>query len=214
MTLCLFPAEDLHRASLWPAATMAEFWTRTLGLVRPAQSDDVPIPVACNTSVPTVVVSPTVITGDSPNDAENFSRLDVDDGQETLPACQVRLRFRTLPILIFHVHASSSHDMSAGWQPLCFLTLEFRSDCGLWWHVYHEFPPGLRNQTAGSTDLVFSCQTMFGVAALRHALQAVRDKQYNPTRWSGWEFSETVLQMCCPSISQQLLQPPIAETLD
>lgn len=105
----------------------------------------------------------------------------LNTGRSRLEDSQIRLRYSTFPVLIFHIQAlrvsrepsatelpspaskpSKSHKE---WKTLGFLSLEFRSDCGLWWHLYHEYPPGLY-QASGegeSHDTVSRVQQKFYV---------------------------------------------------
>lgn len=160
------------------------------------------------------------------------------------------------------------------WDTIGFLSLEFRSDCGLWWHLYHDQPPGLLQATEkgtrrfgcpilfysglgynivlehfsnpifflfsvhvflyflvifslfssfpgrslfvlflGGTDVVVSAQTSFPLETLRDCLGELRHRTYHATRWAGWEFTETILNQCCPNVAHHVLDLPISETL-
>lgn len=195
VTLCLFPAEDKHRMSLRPAAQVSAFVARALDLVRPPNS---PAPIASGQAT------------DAPSKEEETAN--------SLDDLQIRMRYMTLPILVFHIQSAglpscqSSRETSDGWDTVGYLSLEFRSDCGLWWHLYNEYPPGLsREVQTGGTDIVVSSVSSFPVSALQECLMDLREKEYHPTKWSGWDLVESVLHRCCPEVANQLLILPVAK---
>lgn len=129
-----------------------------------------PLPREENATIPI-----TTATGRQPKEC-------VDNQKETLDDSQIRMRYFTLPVMLFHIQAlrmvdstqiktvsknsleqsdSSSTVERAGkedddqdryWETLGFLSLEFRSDSGLWWHLYHESPPGLLRASEKGKD--------------------------------------------------------------
>lgn len=154
---------------------------------------------------------------------------------EALNHAQIRLRCKTFPILLFEIQkqtqlATQNESLAA---TLGYLSLEFRSDHGLWWHWYPEYPPGLRTASLegkflikkkiffvfnifvveGGTNIVLSSQVCFSLETLCSSLERVKEKEYHPTRWAGWDFAEAVLRACCPSVASDLLVLPIAESL-
>lgn len=238
VTLCLFPAEDINRACLRPAAQLQALLCRTFGFGRPPRSD-LWLQSASAAANPSATRTPDPDTTSycTAYSSEGWSETSVDPAGDRvnedpsfafeaneLDNAQVRMRCQTFPILLFEVqtscwgsattdgHSSSSRDK---WETLGYLSLEFRSDHGLWWHWYPEYPPGLRlvSMEEGGTNVVLSSRVSFSLEELRNCLDRVKDREYHPTRWAGWDFAEVLLRTCCPSVAPHLLILPVAESL-
>ncbi|PHJ18114.1 zinc c3hc4 type (ring finger) domain-containing protein [Cystoisospora suis] len=139
---------------------------------------------------------------------------------------QLTLRYETLPVLLFELQLrdrvyAAERNVGISQSPveqIGFLSLEFRSDVGIQWHFYRQRPPGLEaTENEGGTSVVVSASLSSVESASRcfqetlRFLEDVRDREYHPTKWSSWDFVDSLLTRCAPEEAADLLTLPIAE---
>ncbi|PFH36978.1 hypothetical protein BESB_034360 [Besnoitia besnoiti] len=231
--LCLFGAEDRNRAALRPAAQMllstAKWWRSIFGS-RESLQTGASSAATCASSSPSGAFAGAA----SGSGSGSGSAASGEHAAPYLPTLatplpsskQLRLRYETLPVLLLELQVrdrerAAERGEGVGSLPpekIGFLSLEFRSDVGVQWHFYRQRPPGLEAaESEGGTSVVVSASltsaedSVYCFAELQRFLDEIRDREYHPTKWSSWDFVDSMLMRCAPQEATDLLLLPIAE---
>eukprot|EP00917_Polyrhabdina_sp_WS-2016_P032961 GHVP01070308.1.p1 GENE.GHVP01070308.1~~GHVP01070308.1.p1 ORF type:complete len:630 (+),score=82.89 GHVP01070308.1:2083-3972(+) len=91
-------------------------------------------------------------------------------------------------------------------EPCLYLSLELRSDVGLVYHSYTENPPGLKKSAAeGGPRTQQFASSRASLETLTAELRLLRNRRYDSTSFSSWEFAKTISAAISPAAKEDKL---------